>query len=83
MKNSDGMGIKILIVVTCSPDITKVNITVLTKLNLETRFVAYLRFLIIWTKIYFCTNYFQFIVRQTLYYIECWHQPAYYSVKYF
>ena len=41
------MGIKILIVVTCSSGIMKVNIAVLTKLNLEARFVAYLLFLII------------------------------------
>ena len=46
-KDSDGMGIKILIVVTCSSGIMKVNIAVLTKLNLEARFVAYLLFLII------------------------------------
>ena len=35
------MGIKILIVVTCSFGIMKVNIAVLTKLNLEAKFVAY------------------------------------------
>ena len=56
------MGIKILIVVTCSSGIIKVNIAVLTKLNSEARFVAYLLLLIIRTKIFFCTNYFQFIV---------------------
>ena len=38
------MRIKILIVVTCSTGIMKVNIAVLTKLNLEPRFVAYLNF---------------------------------------
>ena len=47
MKDSDGVGIKIVIVVTCSSGIMQVNIAVLTKLNLETRFVAYLLFLII------------------------------------
>ena len=41
------MGIKILIVVTCLSGIMKVNIAVLSKLNLEARFVAYLLFLII------------------------------------
>ena len=35
MKHSDGMGIKILIVVICLSGIMKVNIAVLTKLNLE------------------------------------------------
>ena len=37
---------KILIVVSCSSGIMKVYIVVLTKLNLEARFVAYLLFLI-------------------------------------
>ena len=41
------MGINILIVVTYSSGIMKVNIAVLTKLSLEDRFVAYLLFLII------------------------------------
>ena len=58
MKDSVVMGIKILIVVTCSSGIMKVNIALLNKLNSEARFVAYLLFFIIWTKIYFCTNYF-------------------------
>ena len=47
MKDSDGMWMKILIVVTCLSGVMKVNIAVLTKLNLEARFVAYLIFLII------------------------------------
>ena len=41
------MEIQILIVVTCSSGIMEVNITVLTKLNLEGKFVDYLLFLII------------------------------------
>ena len=36
------MGIKFFIVVTCSSGIMKVNLAVLTKLNLEASFVAYL-----------------------------------------
>ena len=40
------MRIKILIVVTGSSGILKMNIAVLTKFNLEARFLAYLLFLI-------------------------------------
>ena len=47
MKDSDRMVIKILIIITCSSGIMKVNITVITKLTLKARFVAYLLFLII------------------------------------
>ena len=47
MKDSVVMGIKILIVVTCSSGIMKVNIALLNKLNSEARFVAYLLFFII------------------------------------
>ena len=41
------MGMKILIVVTCLYGIMKMNIALLTKLNLEARFVGYLLLLII------------------------------------
>ena len=41
------MGMKILIVDTCSSGNMKVNIAVLSKLNLESRFVALIQFLII------------------------------------
>ena len=41
------MGIKNFVAVTCSFGIMKVNIAVVTKFNLEARFVAYLLFLII------------------------------------
>ena len=46
-KDSDGIGMQILIIVTFSSGIMKVNIAVLTKSNLEARFVAYILFLII------------------------------------
>ena len=54
------MGIKILIIVTCSPGIMKVNLAVLTKFNLEAKFVAYLLFLIIRNKDIFLHELFPF-----------------------
>ena len=47
MNDSDKMRKKILIVVTCSSGIVKVNVIVLAKLDLEVRFVVFLVFLII------------------------------------
>ena len=82
----DGMEMKFLIVVTCSSVIMKINNAVLAKLNLETRFVAFLLFLINWSKIYFLKSISNFLldkysINTSLNKFSVWHIDGTTAIK--